>query len=122
MEITYYGQSCFLFKIGEHRILFDPFISPNELAKDIDVDSIKADYILLSHGHQDHVHDAEGPKPGDLRAVPVDERRCCTGAQVPSGRRHRLQVSQGELAAGRELRDGQQLGVVRRLRQPNGGV
>ncbi|GGG26625.1 metal-dependent hydrolase [Pontibacter amylolyticus] len=59
MEITYYGQSCFLFKIGEHRILFDPFISPNELAKDIDVDSIKADYILLSHGHQDHVHDAE---------------------------------------------------------------
>jgi L-ascorbate metabolism protein UlaG (beta-lactamase superfamily) len=59
MEITYYGQSCFLIKIGDHSILFDPFISPNELAKDIDVDSIKADYILLSHGHQDHVHDAE---------------------------------------------------------------
>ncbi|TXK33269.1 metal-dependent hydrolase [Pontibacter qinzhouensis] len=59
MEITYYGQSCFLFKIGEHKVLFDPFISPNELAKGIDVDSIKADYILLSHGHQDHVHDAE---------------------------------------------------------------
>ena len=59
MEITYYGQSCFLIKIGEHSVLFDPFISPNELAKDIDVDSIKADYILLSHGHQDHVHDAE---------------------------------------------------------------
>ena len=59
MEITYYGQSCFLIKIGDHNVLFDPFISPNELAKDIDVDSIKADYILLSHGHQDHVHDAE---------------------------------------------------------------
>ncbi|NEM97511.1 metal-dependent hydrolase [Pontibacter burrus] len=59
MEITYYGQSCFLIKIGDHSILFDPFISLNELAKDIDVDSIKADYILLSHGHQDHVHDAE---------------------------------------------------------------
>jgi L-ascorbate metabolism protein UlaG (beta-lactamase superfamily) len=59
MEITYYGQSCFLFQIGEHRVLFDPFISPNELAAAIDVDSIKADYILLSHGHQDHVHDAE---------------------------------------------------------------
>ncbi|WP_187270227.1 metal-dependent hydrolase [Pontibacter qinzhouensis] len=59
IEITYYGQSCFLFKIGEHKVLFDPFISPNELAKGIDVDSIKADYILLSHGHQDHVHDAE---------------------------------------------------------------
>ncbi len=59
IEITYYGQSCFLFKLGEHNVLFDPFISPNELAKGIDVDSIKADYILLSHGHQDHAHDAE---------------------------------------------------------------
>ncbi len=59
MEITYYGQSCFLIKIGNHSVLFDPFISPNELAKDIDVNSIRADYILLSHGHQDHVHDAE---------------------------------------------------------------
>ncbi|MFD2247778.1 metal-dependent hydrolase [Pontibacter ruber] len=59
MEITYYGQSCFLFQIGEHRILFDPFISPNELASAIEVDSIRADYVLLSHGHQDHVHDAE---------------------------------------------------------------
>ncbi|MFD2998871.1 metal-dependent hydrolase [Pontibacter toksunensis] len=59
MNITYYGQSCFLFEIDEHRILFDPFISPNELASQIDVNDIKADYILLSHGHQDHVHDAE---------------------------------------------------------------
>lgn len=59
MEITYFGQSCFLFKLGEHRVLFDPFISANELAKDVDVNSIEADFILLSHGHQDHVHDAE---------------------------------------------------------------
>ncbi|WP_161891196.1 metal-dependent hydrolase [Pontibacter russatus] len=59
MNITYYGQSCFLFEIGQHRVLFDPFITPNELASHIDVNAIKADYILLSHGHQDHVHDAE---------------------------------------------------------------
>jgi len=59
MKITYYGQSCFLFEIGQHRVLFDPFISPNELASSINVDDIKADYILISHGHQDHVHDAE---------------------------------------------------------------
>lgn len=39
--------------------MFDPFISPNELASKIDVDAIKADFILLSHGHQDHVQDAE---------------------------------------------------------------
>lgn len=59
MKITYYGQSCFLFEIGDNRILFDPFISPNSLASSINVDDIKADYIFLSHGHQDHVHDAE---------------------------------------------------------------
>lgn len=59
MKITYYGQSCFLFEIGDNRVLFDPFISPNGLASSINVDDIKADYIFLSHGHQDHVHDAE---------------------------------------------------------------
>lgn len=59
MKITYYGQSCFLFELGEHRVLFDPFISPNELAAEIDVNDIKADFILLSHGHQDHIHDTE---------------------------------------------------------------
>jgi L-ascorbate metabolism protein UlaG (beta-lactamase superfamily) len=59
MEITYYGHSCFLFNIGDIRVLFDPFISPNPLAAEIYLDKIKADYILLSHGHNDHVADAE---------------------------------------------------------------
>jgi len=59
MEITYYGQSCFMLNSKKGKILFDPFISPNELAKDIDVDAINCDYILLSHGHEDHVADAE---------------------------------------------------------------
>jgi len=57
MELTYYGQSCFSVTIKGKKILFDPFITPNELAKDIDVSSIEADYILVSHGHQDHVYD-----------------------------------------------------------------
>jgi len=37
--------------------LFDPFISPNDLAKNIDINAIEADYIFLSHGHEDHVAD-----------------------------------------------------------------
>ena len=41
------------------KLLFDPFITPNELAKEINVDAIKPDYILLSHGHADHVADVE---------------------------------------------------------------
>lgn len=58
MEFTYYGQSCFLVKIAGKNVLFDPFISPNDLAKHIDVDAIKADYIFISHGHSDHIADA----------------------------------------------------------------
>lgn len=59
MKITYYGQATILVEIGGVNLLFDPFISGNPLAKHIDIDSIPADYVLLSHGHQDHVLDAE---------------------------------------------------------------
>lgn len=59
MQITYYGHSCFLIETEGTKILFDPFITPNELASNIDIDSIKADYILLSHGHKDHMADVE---------------------------------------------------------------
>lgn len=58
MKLTFYGHACFSVEIAGKNILFDPFISNNELAKDIDVQSIKADYILISHGHADHVADA----------------------------------------------------------------
>ncbi len=59
MQITYYGQSCFGITINGKHLVFDPFITANELAKDIKLEEIPADYILLSHGHQDHVADAE---------------------------------------------------------------
>ena len=59
MNITYYGHSCFSVTVNGKKLLFDPFITGNELAKDIDIDTIEADYILLSHGHSDHVADAE---------------------------------------------------------------
>lgn len=58
MKFTYYGQSCFLVEMGAKHLVFDPFISPNEKAKHIDINSIPADYLLLSHGHGDHVADA----------------------------------------------------------------
>jgi L-ascorbate metabolism protein UlaG (beta-lactamase superfamily) len=57
MNITYYGHSCFGVELNDKYILFDPFISANELAKHIDLNSVKADYILLSHGHEDHIAD-----------------------------------------------------------------
>ncbi len=59
MKYTYYGHSSFMVEIDGVRIVFDPYISPNELAKAVDVNSIKCDYVMLSHGHFDHVADAE---------------------------------------------------------------
>ncbi|MFZ6663074.1 metal-dependent hydrolase [Peijinzhouia sedimentorum] len=59
MKITFLGHSSFLIETTGKRLLFDPFITPNPLAKDINIDELKPDYILLSHGHADHVADAE---------------------------------------------------------------
>ena len=59
MNLTYYGHSCFSVEINGKKLLFDPFITGNELAKDININNIEADYILLSHAHFDHVADAE---------------------------------------------------------------
>ncbi len=60
MKFTYYGHSCFAVETGGIKLLFDPFISGNELAKDIDVNKIEADFILASHAHFDHVADLVG--------------------------------------------------------------
>jgi len=59
MNVTYYGHNTFLVEFGGKKLLFDPFISGNGLAAHIDVNTIEADYILLSHGHQDHILDVE---------------------------------------------------------------
>jgi len=59
MRITYYGHSCFLLETAGKRLLLDPFVSGNPLANAIDVNSIRCDYIFLSHAHQDHSYDLE---------------------------------------------------------------
>ena len=57
MKLSFYGHSCFAVEIKGKKILFDPFITHNELAKNVDVNNIQADYIFLSHGHADHIAD-----------------------------------------------------------------
>ena len=57
MKYTYYGQSSFLLETDDNKFLFDPFITQNPLAADIDITKIEADYIFVSHGHGDHIGD-----------------------------------------------------------------
>ena len=59
MKLTYYGHSCFGIEVNGTSILVDPFITGNPKASEIDVKNVKADYILLTHAHQDHVLDVE---------------------------------------------------------------
>jgi len=59
MKITFLGHASLGIEIGKINIIVDPFISANELAKNIDINKLKADYILLTHAHQDHILDVE---------------------------------------------------------------
>ena len=57
MKVTYYGHACFSVVAGGQTLLFDPFISGNPLAEASEASSLRADFILVSHGHDDHVGD-----------------------------------------------------------------
>ena len=57
MKITYHGHSALSIETDTHRILMDPFITGNSLS-DLDPNTVEADVILLTHGHNDHVGDA----------------------------------------------------------------
>ncbi len=59
MKITFYGHACLGIQIKDINILVDPFISGNEKASEIDIESLEADYILVTHAHQDHILDVE---------------------------------------------------------------
>ncbi len=59
MKITYLGHAALSIEVAGKRLIVDPFISPNPLAKDIDVDALEADYILITHAHQDHIVDVD---------------------------------------------------------------
>lgn len=59
MKITFYGHACIGIEVSGKHILVDPFITGNPKASHIDVHSIKADYILITHAHFDHIQDVE---------------------------------------------------------------
>lgn len=58
MKVTFHGQSCVLVESGQSSVIIDPFLSGNPVAK-LDPKDVKVDAILITHGHGDHVGDAE---------------------------------------------------------------
>lgn len=59
MNITFYGHASFSIEVNGKHILVDPFITANSQASHIDINQLKADYILVTHAHQDHVLDVD---------------------------------------------------------------
>lgn len=58
MKLTYHGQSCFIFENGADKVIIDPFLSGNDKAT-ISPDDVQVSYVILTHGHADHILDAE---------------------------------------------------------------
>lgn len=59
MKITFYGHASLGVEIGGKNIIVDPYITANELASHINIEELKADYILVTHAHGDHTLDVE---------------------------------------------------------------
>lgn len=59
MKITFYGHASLGIEVGGKHIIVDPYISANEMASHINIDELKADYILLTHAHGDHILDVD---------------------------------------------------------------
>lgn len=59
MKITFYGHASLGIETNGKHIIVDPYITANELASHIDINKLKADYILLTHAHGDHILDVD---------------------------------------------------------------
>jgi len=74
MKATFYGHASLALELAGANILFDPFITPNPLAKAIDIQTLHPDYIMLSHGHGDHVADVAAiQKNADATVIAIVE-------------------------------------------------
>jgi L-ascorbate metabolism protein UlaG (beta-lactamase superfamily) len=57
MRITFLGHACFLIETAQARLIIDPYLDENSQAS-MKAADVQCDYILLSHGHEDHTADA----------------------------------------------------------------
>ena len=59
MKVQFLGHASFLITINGTNLLIDPFITGNPANSVTKIDELEVDYILLTHGHGDHIADVE---------------------------------------------------------------
>ena len=100
MKLFYFGHSCFSVTLpplcGGVHLLFDPFLTRNPKAQEagLDQSTPEADYVLLSHGHFDHVEDAV-PILRRTRAVAIAAYEVCEWLHkhgIPETQLHRMNI------------------------------
>ena len=57
-ELTWLGHGSWSIAAGGQRVLLDPFLDDNPTSP-LKAEQVQADFILVSHGHVDHIADAE---------------------------------------------------------------
>ncbi|OQY90430.1 MAG: metal-dependent hydrolase [Anaerolineae bacterium UTCFX1] len=55
--LTWYGHAALGLETGGYKVAIDPFLSGNPSAS-ITPEALEADFILVSHGHSDHIGDS----------------------------------------------------------------
>ncbi|TQQ83852.1 metal-dependent hydrolase [Halonotius terrestris] len=69
MEITYHGHSAWHVAVGETSLLIDPFF--DNAHSELEPEDVETpDYVLLTHGHADHIGHAEHFSEATLVATP----------------------------------------------------
>ena len=66
MKITFYGHASLGIEVSGKHILVDPYISANRKASYIEIETLKADFILLTHAHGDHILDVEALRLAEI--------------------------------------------------------
>ena len=90
MKLSYLSHSCFFVETSTHRLIIDPFLTGNPLAQ-VKPEAVECDYILVSHGHEDHLGDAVAiaRRTGATIISNFETATCCSNQGVNA---HPMQI------------------------------